>query len=79
MKVVITGGAGFLGKKLARRILQQGEIATEAGQPKKVNELLLFVREYSVREQRNFILGAIDEYRGDESVRDDMTLLGLRI
>ena len=24
MKVVITGGAGFLGKKLARRILQQG-------------------------------------------------------
>ena len=23
MKVVITGGAGFLGKKLARRILQQ--------------------------------------------------------
>jgi len=24
MKIVITGGAGFLGKKLARRILQQG-------------------------------------------------------
>ena len=27
MKVVITGGAGFLGKKLARRILQQGALA----------------------------------------------------
>ena len=24
MKVVITGGAGFLGKKLARRLLQGG-------------------------------------------------------
>ena len=42
MKVVITGGAGFLGKKLARRILQQGEIAAASGQPQKVNELLLF-------------------------------------
>ena len=29
-------------------------------------------------EQRNIILRAIDEYRGDESVRDDMTLLGWR-
>ncbi|TBR20778.1 MAG: NAD-dependent epimerase/dehydratase family protein, partial [Reyranella sp.] len=42
MKVVITGGAGFLGKKLARRILQQGEIAGASGQPQKVSELLLF-------------------------------------
>src|SRR4029077_4038042 len=42
MKVVITGGAGFLGKKLARRILQQGTLADLDGKPKKVNELLLF-------------------------------------
>ena len=42
MKVVITGGAGFLGKKLARRILQQGEIAGPSGRPEKVSELLLF-------------------------------------
>ena len=28
MKVVITGGAGFLGKKLARRILQQRALAS---------------------------------------------------
>jgi nucleoside-diphosphate-sugar epimerase len=42
MKVVITGGGGFLGKKLARRILQQGSLAGADGQPRKVAELLLF-------------------------------------
>ena len=42
MKVVITGGAGFLGKKLARRILQQGTLADADGRPQKVTELLLF-------------------------------------
>jgi nucleoside-diphosphate-sugar epimerase len=42
MKVVITGGGGFLGKKLARRILQQGTLAGPDGSPAKVNELLLF-------------------------------------
>src|SRR5499433_2325664 len=42
MKVVITGGAGFLGKKLARRILQQGSLAGPDGKPEKVSELVLF-------------------------------------
>ncbi len=42
MKVVITGGAGFLGKKLARRILQEGAIAGPDGKPGTVSELLLF-------------------------------------
>ena len=42
MKVVITGGAGFLGKKLARRILQQGALAGPDGKPERVSELLLF-------------------------------------
>src|SRR5437899_11377144 len=42
MKVVITGGAGFLGKKLARRILQQGTLGGPDGKPQKVRELVLF-------------------------------------
>ncbi|MFO1084399.1 MAG: D-erythronate dehydrogenase [Reyranellaceae bacterium] len=42
MRVVITGGAGFLGKKLARRILQQGTLADASGQPRRVGELMLF-------------------------------------
>lgn len=41
MKVVITGGAGFLGKKLARRLLQGG-IAGPSGKPERVSELVLF-------------------------------------
>jgi nucleoside-diphosphate-sugar epimerase len=41
MKVVITGGAGFLGKKLARRILQERLIGP-SGKPEPVSELLLF-------------------------------------
>ena len=41
MKVVITGGAGFLGKKLARRLLQQ-ELVGVSGKPERVSELLLF-------------------------------------
>lgn len=42
MRVVITGGAGFLGKKLARRLLQQDTIAGPDGRPVKVRELVLF-------------------------------------
>src|SRR4030095_13884475 len=42
MKVVITGGGGFLGKKLARRILQQGTLADPDGKQQTVSELLLF-------------------------------------
>jgi D-erythronate 2-dehydrogenase len=42
MKIVITGGAGFLGKKLARRILQQGTLAGPSGASERVSELVLF-------------------------------------
>jgi len=41
MKVVITGGAGMLGKKLTRRILQQGTLAPD-GKAAKVDKLVLF-------------------------------------
>jgi nucleoside-diphosphate-sugar epimerase len=42
MKVVITGGAGFLGKKLARRILREGAMMGPSGTLERVSELLLF-------------------------------------
>jgi nucleoside-diphosphate-sugar epimerase len=42
MKVVITGGAGFLGKKLAQRLLDQGTLVGPSGKPERIDELVLF-------------------------------------
>ncbi len=42
MKVVITGGAGFIGRKLAQRILAQGELTGPSGEREAVTELVLF-------------------------------------
>jgi nucleoside-diphosphate-sugar epimerase len=42
MKVVITGGAGFIGRKLAQRILAQGAMTGPSGDREAVSELVLF-------------------------------------
>lgn len=42
MKVVITGAAGFLGRKLARRLLDEGELVGAAGRRERIDELVLF-------------------------------------
>ncbi len=42
MRVVITGGAGFLGKKLAQRLLSEDGIAGPSGQRERLSELVLF-------------------------------------
>ncbi len=45
MKIVITGGAGFLGQKLARRLLQLGEIAaSDDGVRSPIDRLVLIDR-----------------------------------
>jgi len=41
MRIAITGGAGFLGVSLARRILQAGSLAAGGAEPAPVDELLL--------------------------------------
>lgn len=41
MKVVITGGAGFLGQRLARRILQHGHLVDGDGKERVIEELTL--------------------------------------
>jgi nucleoside-diphosphate-sugar epimerase len=41
MKVVITGGAGMLGKKLARQLLKQGTLSPD-GQARRIDKLVLF-------------------------------------
>ena len=42
MKVVITGGLGFLGQRLARRILDKGELMGPDGTPHAVESMVLF-------------------------------------
>ena len=42
MRVVITGGAGFLGSRLARKILDKGTLAGPGGAQQRVDELVLF-------------------------------------
>jgi D-erythronate 2-dehydrogenase len=42
MKVVITGGTGFIGRRLARRLLQRGALAGPDGREAAIDELVLF-------------------------------------
>ena len=42
MKIVITGGAGFLGMRLARRILESGSLFAPTGKREAIRELVLF-------------------------------------
>jgi D-erythronate 2-dehydrogenase len=41
MKVLITGGAGFLGQRLARELLARGSLNDAQGRPQPVSELVL--------------------------------------
>lgn len=42
MKVLITGGTGFIGSQLAKRILALGALAGPTGKPERVDEIALF-------------------------------------
>ena len=42
MKVIITGGAGFIGLQLARRLTALGALTGPSGRPEQIDELLLF-------------------------------------
>jgi nucleoside-diphosphate-sugar epimerase len=41
MRIVITGGAGFLGRRLALRLLERGELTGAGGASRKITEIVL--------------------------------------
>ncbi len=41
MRIVITGGAGFLGRRLALRLLERGELTVAGGAPREIAEIVL--------------------------------------
>jgi nucleoside-diphosphate-sugar epimerase len=41
MRIVITGGAGFLGRRLALRLLERGTLTDTAGRPREIAQIVL--------------------------------------
>lgn len=52
MKVLITGGGGFLGNQLARKILERGELIGPSGSPEAVDAMTLFDAHFSEASQQ---------------------------
>src|SRR6476661_3066608 len=42
MKIIITGGGGFLGSQLCQQLLRRGSLTGPSGKPEAIQEIILF-------------------------------------
>ena len=62
MKVVITGGGGFLGSQLAKRLIERGTLTGPSGEPGAIDSITLFDAHFSpqIEAMRTEVGAAID-------------------
>ena len=76
MKVVITGGAGFIGLNLARRLVLRGALTGPSGAAEEIDSMVLFdVVTPTARPPA--LDGRVDIVTGDVSDRDTVSALRL--
>ena len=66
MKIIITGGGGFLGSQHATRLLQKGTLTGQSGEQEKIEQICLIDKNFPVSNLDN----RIKEISGDISDRD---------
>ncbi len=69
MKVVITGGTGFIGLALTRRLLARGKLTGPSGGPERIDRLVLFDADVP-RERPAGLDSRVELVAGDVSDRD---------
>jgi nucleoside-diphosphate-sugar epimerase len=85
MKVVITGGAGFLGRTLGRRLLERGALTSPSGRPEPIDSLVLLdvtqpaERPPGLDDRAEFVAGDVADPETVRSLvdRDDVSVFHL--
>lgn len=77
MKVVITGGGGFIGGRLADALVARGKLTGPSGQEEPIDELLLFDQQHSAEAAKEEVKGplVIERVSGDVGDRDTIFTL----